>query len=589
MKKCYLSLFALAAAATVGAATYKNPLLVMDFSDPDVCVGDDGKFYMTASSFGGLPGLPILVSDDLVNWEYAAYALKEHPFPTHSPEHGNAVWAPSIRCREIEHTGRTEDGGCISISEQEYVIYWGDPDRGIYRVSAKDPKGPWGEPRLVVEGKGLIDPCPLYDDDGRVYLVNGWAQSRAGMNSVLTVRELDADETHAISDPVMVYDGVPDGNFTAEGPKFYKRNGEYWLFFPAGGVGGGWQVAARAKTPFGPFEARTVMAQGKTKINGPHQGAWIHCESNNQTIKHSNNSSDWFVHFSDRDAYGRIVYLEPMAWREDGWPVIGVDEDGDGCGDPVEEYEMPQGGKLGAQTLYPQTSDEFNDGKIGLQWQWLGKSDDFAGWATPYGFYRQYTTQIRGGKSKSSFIASVAPKGCLWDTPNLMVQKFPAFAFTATMKAQVGAKEATEESGLIIQGRSYARIGLRYTGKQEFEVVYVECRDADKGKDEYKPVVMATVPAKVIGAGLRTANVKDIWLKVEVTPGEIPEKGLGPKATCEFSWSLDGEKWTKCGKTFQAREGKWIGATVGIYAVSGQECRDRGWIDVDWFRVLRRD
>ena len=170
-----------------------------------------------------------------------------------------------------------------------------------------------------------------------------------------------------------------------------------------------------------------------------------------------------------------------------------------------------------------------------------------------------------------------------------MVQKFPAFAFTATMKARVGAKEATEESGLIIQGRSYARIGLRYTGKQEFEVVYVECRDADKGKYEDKAVVLATVPATVIGAGLRTANVKDVWLKVDVTPGEIPETGLGPKAMCAFSWSLDGEKWTKCEKTFQAREGKWIGATVGIYAVSGPDCRDRGWIDVDWFRIARRD
>ena len=547
-----------------GAATYKNPVLVMDFSDPDVCVGHDGKFYMTASSFGGLPGLPILVSDDLVNWEYAAYALKEHPFATRSPEHGNAVWAPSIRFRA--------DKG-------EYVIYWGDPDRGAYRISAPDPRGPWSKPRLVVEGKGIIDTCPLYDDDGRIYLVNGWAQSRAGMNSVLTVRELDKDETHAISDPVMVYEGVPDGNFTAEGPKFYKRGGEYWLFFPAGGVGGGWQVVARAKSPYGPFEAKTVMAQGKTKINGPHQGGWVATPS----------GEDWFVHFSDRDAYGRIVYLEPMKWRTDGWPVIGVDEDGDGCGDPVEEYEMPKGGKLGTQTLYPQVSDEFNDGKIGLQWQWLGKSADFAGWATPYGFYRQYTKAVESCKLKVESGGGKDLRPSLWETPNLMVQKFPAFAFTATMKARVGAKEVTEESGLIIQGRSYARIGLRYTGKQEFEVVYVECRDADKGKDEDKAVVLATVPATVIGAGLRTANVKDVWLKVDVTPGEIPEKGLGPKATCEFSWSLDGEKWTKCDKTFQAREGKWIGATVGIYAVSGQECRDRGWIDVDWFRVLRRD
>ena len=547
---------------------------------------------MTASSFGGLPGLPILVSDDLVNWEYAAYALKEHPFPTHSPEHGNAVWAPSIRCREMVRNERTESGGCRSWLEREYIIYWGDPDRGAYRISAPDPRGPWSEPRLVLEGKGIIDTCPLYDDDGRVYLVNGWAQSRAGMNSVLTVRELDKDETHAISDPVMVYDGVPDGNFTAEGPKFYKRNGEYWLMFPAGGVGGGWQVAARAKSPYGPYEAKTVMAQGKTKINGPHQGAWVHCEVVHPNGERSGSGEDWFVHFSDRDAYGRIVYLEPMKWLDGGWPVIGVDEDGDGCGDPVEEYEMPKGGKLGAQTLYPQVSDEFNDGKIGLQWQWLGKSEDFAGWATPYGFYRQYTTSygriVRIVQSGSLGGVSKEFKGSLWETPNLMVQKFPAFAFIATMKARVGAKEATEESGLIIQGRSYARIGLRYTGKQEFEVVYVECRDADKGKDEDKAVVLATVPATVIGAGLRTANVKDVWLKVDVTPGEIPEKGLGPKATCEFSWSLDGEKWTKCGKTFQAREGKWIGATVGIYAVSSQGCRDRGWIDVDWFRVAAR-
>ena len=480
---------------------------------------------------------------------------------------------------------KNAEGQCQTWTH-EYVIYWGDPDRGAYRIAAPDPRGPWSEPRLVVAGKGIIDTCPLYDDDGRVYLVNGWAQSRAGMNSVLTVRELDTDETHAISEPVMVYDGVLDGNFTAEGPKFYKRNGEYWLFFPAGGVGGGWQVAARSKSPYGPFKARTVMAQGKSKINGPHQGAWVHCESNNQTIKQSNNSSDWFVHFSDRDAYGRIVYLEPMAWRKDGWPVIGADEDGDGCGEPVEEYGMPKGGKLGAQTLYPQTSDEFNDGKIGLQWQWLGKSGDFAGWATPYGFYRQYTTRYGYNTKKSSFgTGSQKVQGSLWNAPNLMVQKFPAFAFTATMKAQVGAKEATEESGLIVQGRSYARIGLRYTGKQEFEVVYVECRDADKGKDEDKPVVLATVPAKVIGAGLRTANVKDIWLKVEVTPGEIPEKKFGPVAMCTFFWSLDGEKWNECGTRFQAREGKWIGATVGIYAVSGPDCTDRGWIDVDWFRV----
>lgn len=563
--KTSLRLFAAVAVAMVAvastAATYKNPILPMDFSDPDVCVGRDGKFYMTASSFGGVPGLPILVSDDLVNWQYALYALAEHPFATRSPEHGNAVWAPSIRYRA---------------DRKEYVIYWGDPDRGAYRVSASDPRGPWSEPRLVVPGKGLIDPCPLYDDDGRIYLVSALAQSRAGMNSVILVRELDADETKAISDPVIVYDGVPDGNFTAEGPKFYKHNGEYWLFFPAGGVSVGWQVAARSKSPYGPFKAKTVMAQGKSKINGPHQGAWVKTPA----------GEDWFVHFSDRDAYGRIVYLEPMKWLKNGWPVIGVDNDADGCGEPVEEYEMPKGGTLGEQRMRPQSSDEFNDLTPGPQWQWLGKSYPFPGFGTPYGYYRLYTTKCTSRATrKSSFISS---KGFdirnLWTTPNLMVQKFPGFSFSATMKAQVGAKELTEECGLIVQGRSYARLGLKYADDNKFEVVYVECRDADKHNEE-KCKVLATIPAKVIEAGLRSANVKDIWLKVDVAPGEVPKNKFGPKAICTFYWSLDGETWNECETKFEAREGKWIGATVGIYAVSSADCTDRGWIDIDYFRV----
>ena len=290
MKNCTTFLFAISAAVRGAfAATYSNPILEMDFSDPDVCVGDPGEYYMTASSFGGLPGLPILKSADLVHWKYVGYALENHPWQgswhDESPMHGKAVWAPSMRSRERSLQIRTKTGVSLNVWT-EYVIYWGDPDRGIYRVTAKnDPAGPWSEPVLVKAGKGMIDPCPLYDDDGRIYLVHGWAASRAKMNSVLTVSELNADETATVGEEVMVYDGLPDGNFTAEGPKFYKRNGEYWLFFPAGGVEGGWQVAARAKSPFGPYVARTVMAQGKSKINGPHQGAWIHCESNSQTVK----------------------------------------------------------------------------------------------------------------------------------------------------------------------------------------------------------------------------------------------------------------------------------------------------------------
>lgn len=202
-----------------GNGTYTNPVIYADYSDPDVvAVGDD--YYLTASSFNCIPGLPILHSKDLVNWEIIGHALQEQE-PKElfdQPQHGKGVWAPSIRYRN-----------------GEFYIYWGDPDHGIFMVKTKDPKGEWEKPVCVLAGKGMIDTCPLWDEDGRCYLVNGWAGSRAGFNSVLTVRELSADGTKVIGKPRIVFDGGQE-NHTTEGPKFYKRDGYYWIMCPAGGV-----------------------------------------------------------------------------------------------------------------------------------------------------------------------------------------------------------------------------------------------------------------------------------------------------------------------------------------------------------------
>ena len=176
---------------------------------------------MTASSFNHVPGLQILHSADLVHWTIVNAALPgmtpEEDFSL--PSHGNGVWAPSIRC----HDGI-------------YRIFWGDPDRGIYCITAEDPAGEWSRPHLVIEGRGMIDPCPLWDDDGRVWLVHGWAGSRAGFKSVLSVRELAPDCSRAIGEEILIFDGKHNGNPTVEGPKFYKRDGWYYIFAPAGGV-----------------------------------------------------------------------------------------------------------------------------------------------------------------------------------------------------------------------------------------------------------------------------------------------------------------------------------------------------------------
>ena len=155
-----------------GNGTYTNPVINADYSDPDACVvGED--YYLTASSFNCIPGLPVLHSKDLVNWEIIGHAL-ENQYPTEvydAPSHGKGVWAPSIRY----HKG-------------EFYIYWGDPDYGVMMVKTKDPAGKWEEPVCVIPGKGLIDTTPLWDEDGRCYLGHAYANSRSRFASVIVVR-----------------------------------------------------------------------------------------------------------------------------------------------------------------------------------------------------------------------------------------------------------------------------------------------------------------------------------------------------------------------------------------------------------------
>src|SRR5687768_11197599 len=328
-----------------GDGTYKNPILHADYSDPDaIRVGND--FYMVSSSFEDIPGLPILYSKDLVNWSIIGHALKRQPPFNHFsvPRHGEGVWAPAIRYHN-----------------NEFYIYYPDPDFGIYLIKAKNAAGPWSEPILVEGGKGLIDPCPLWDDDGSVYLVHAYAGSRAGIKSIIVIKKLNRDGTKVLDEGKLVYDGH-ELDPTVEGPKLYKRNGYYYIFAPAGGVSTGWQLVLRSKNIYGPYERKVVMDQGASPVNGPHQGAWVTTQT----------GEDWFLHFQDKEAYGRIVHLQPMKWLN-GWPVIGVDKDDDGKGEPVLQYKKPNVGKTyTVQT--PVDTDEFNGIEIGKQWQWMANA-----------------------------------------------------------------------------------------------------------------------------------------------------------------------------------------------------------------------
>lgn len=516
-----------------GNGMYRNPVLHADYSDPDVCaVGED--YFLTASSFNCTPGLPILHSKDLVNWKIVNYALKKvEPVEYYNEaRHGKGVWAPSIR-----------------FHEGMYYIYWGDPDFGIFMVKTRDPYGEWDKPVLVKAGKGMIDPCPLWDDDGRVYLAHAWAGSRAKFNSVLTVCELNKEGTAVISDPVLVFDGNDGVNHTIEGAKFYKRNGFYYLFAPAGGVVSGWQLVMRSKDVYGPYEARIVMAQGKTDINGPHQGGWVDTPA----------GESWFLHFQDKGAYGRVLHLNPMKWIND-WPVIGVDKDGDGCGDPVSRYRKPKTDKT-YPIETPVESDEFDTRKLGLQWEWHANYQDVFGFTTNMGYVRIY------GHELSPHFKN------FWEVPNLLMQKFPAEEFTATAKLKVSAKDDGQLSGLIIMGWDYSWIGVEKQG-EKFLLKQAVCKDAEQGNWEQVSTLAVLEPSRKFEAGLFPNYEREIYIRVHVDKG----------AYCRFSYSLDGKKFTEAGTLFKARQGKWIGAKVGMFSVTPHG-KERGWLDVDWFRV----
>lgn len=509
--------------ADQGNGTYENPVIHADYSDPDVIrVGND--FYMIASSFDAVPGLPILHSKDLVNWKIIGHALKRQPPFEHfeKTQHGNGVWAPSIRYRN-----------------GEFYIYYPDPDFGIYLTKAKNITGEWSAPKLVVEGKGLIDPCPLWDEDGKAYLAYAYAGSRAGIKSVLAVMPLNADGTKATASGRIVYDGH-EVDPTIEGPKVYKRNGYYYLFAPAGGVSTGWQLVLRSKNIYGPYERKVVMDQGKSIINGPHQGAWV----NTQT------GEDWFLHFQDKDAYGRVVHLQPMKWKND-WPVIGADHDNDGIGEPVKIYKKPNVGKV-YQVETPVESDEFDRTTLGLQWQWQANPQPT--WLftdAGKGILKLYTAKIPEAARN------------LWDIPNLLLQKFPAGKFTVTTKVNFkpNPKLENEQTGLIIMGRNYAQLSIK-SKKDGFYLMYGICDGADKGKAENEKEITK----------LKSGQVQ---FKVTIAEG----------AKCQFSFSEDGINFNKIGDEFQASAGQWIGAKAGLFAIRNTQTNDSGIAEYDWFRI----
>ncbi|WP_405855903.1 glycoside hydrolase 43 family protein [Streptomyces sp. NBC_01515] len=477
---------------------YRNPVLNADWPDPDaIRVGD--TYYLVASSGHRTPGLPVLRSPDLLNWWPVARALPALPPAEHFdlPRHGAGVWAPAIR----HHAGL-------------FWIFYPDPDRGVFVLTAEDPAGPWSEPWLLLPGLGLIDPCPLWDDDGRAWLVLAWAKSRSGVNNRLSMVEISPDARTVLGPPVTVIDGdeLP-GYSILEGPKLYKRDGWYWIFAPAGGVTNGWQSAFRSRSVLGPYEGRIVLAQGDTPVNGPHQGAWVT----------SPEGEDWFLHFQERPPFGRVLHLQPLHWDDDGWPVIGAE------GRPVREHPAPVRAPHG-RTAHPARSESFRDTRLGPQWYWQANPDP--GWLT------------LAGDGIARLRAVPNDLGNLRTIPQILGRQLHGDPSDLTTSLRLDATDPGTRAGLVVLGEHYAYVGL--------------IRDADGTRVEARTYV----PGQ--GETVRfSAPVPDpatpVQLRVSSTDGGL--------CTFRFSTAPVG-KWTTVLDGFQALPALWTSAEVGLFATA---------------------
>jgi beta-xylosidase len=397
-----------------GDGTYTNPVIYSDFPDMDV-IRVDSTFYMVSTTMFIFPGVTILKSYDLVNWEYCANAVQRMDFsPCYNLEgcnrYAHGQWATSLKY----HNG-------------QYHLLFITLDEGGFHCTAKNPEGPWVIKKLP---RGFYDPGLFFDDDGKIYVAHGYGD--------IWMTELDSNLTARRAD-VKVFTG--DIRSGLEGSHVYKINGYYYLYCTYGG-GDGFQVALRSKSIYGPYEEKVVIRDNGNLGTGIHQGALVETQTGEW----------WSVIFQDGGAFGRFPTLQPVTWQDD-WPMVGVNGKG------VVTYPKPDVGKDHPFTVLP-TTDEFDNTKLGMQWGWNHNPDS-----------TKWSLTRNPGYIRLSTAKAVSN---LRDARNTLTQRIFAYytrtlPTTADVKIELDHMRDGDVAGLAVFQDPYAFIGV----KKDFESKYV--------------------------------------------------------------------------------------------------------------------
>lgn len=392
----------------LGNGCFANPILNADYSDPDV-IRVGSKYYMTCSEFHFM-GMPILESDDMVNWHIISRVHDSINLPGYDSmkKYGSGTWAPALRY----HDGY-------------FWIFVCTPDEGLMMTKAADPAGPWSPLTQVHSVAGWEDPCPLWDDNGNAFL----GRSQLGGGPIY-IHRMSPDGTRLLDKGVKIYEGP-----TAEGTKLFKKDGFYYLSIPEGGVGTGWQTVLRARDIYGPYEAKRVLETGSTSINGPHQGALVDTPEGEW----------WFYHFQSAGALGRVVHLQPVEWKN-GFPQIGYDYDGNGIGEPMKICRKPSVG-ISSRPSLPQTDDNF-DGSLGIQWQFNHNPEK---------------NRIRLDERAGWLAIHPLPATCLREARNQLTQKLMGYRSEATTLLDFSRMKSGDRAGLECIGNKFCSAGIMIT------------------------------------------------------------------------------------------------------------------------------
>ena len=469
-----------------GNGTYINPILNADYSDPDVIRVRD-KYYMIASDFHFL-GMQVLESSDMINWKLISQIYHHFDFPgwDNNQQYAGGSWAPSIRYHD-----------------NKFWVFFCTPKEGLFMSNAVNPSGPWSPLHLVKKVEKWEDPCPFWDEDGQAYL----GRSRHGAGPII-IHKMSADGTRLLDEGMTVYTGP-----VAEGTKIFKKDGYYYLSIPEGGVGTGWQTILRSKNIYGPYEKKVVLEQGSTTINGPHQGAIVDTPD-------------------DQWAFFHFQHHQPMHWEND-WPVIGVDFDRNGIGEPVYVCQKP----IESKTIFaPQTDDDFSTPNLSLQWQFNHNPTDHA-WSLSA---HPGSLTLKALKSSTFRLAR-----------NTLTQKIMGNISEATIAMDFTEIADGQRCGLACMGKINNVLGIKMEKGQKY--LYTSNDTTE---------ISTTFP-----------NGNQIYLRVSI---DMTNQKF------QYFYSTDNIRFIPYGTSFFIPFGFWKGARIALYCYNKEQ--EAGTASFQWFK-----